>query len=143
MKSKSILYVDSDPDFCFYVKNMIERCDERFRVTLARSAADAIKLLKAKVFDLLLLDYCLDSGTGADVCRISKAQDRSLPVIFYSVLGRDVDRKNAAVAGADTYLSKPEDIGRIVPSIRQLLGIERMEPLPFHGRRPRMPSAIL
>ena len=47
--------------------------------------------------------------------------DLDTPVVFYTGTASDDDRREAADAGAQAYLIKPSDVGRLVETVGQLL----------------------
>ncbi len=59
--------------------------------------------------DLILLDVVMPGKSGLEVCKILKvsSQDQHIPVVMFTALGRDVDRKLGAEAGADGHFIKP------------------------------------
>lgn len=57
-----------------------------YAVTQAASHADAMRILGAESFDLLLLDINLPDATGWDVLRDLRAAGRSLPTVVFSAV---------------------------------------------------------
>lgn len=115
-----ILYVDDDRMnlelMAYWLSN-----DRGFDLTMAIDGREAVNFMETQTFDLFLLDYCLPDITAAGLCRKIRQKDPVVPIIVYSALGRDVDRRSALEAGANAYLTKPEDIHLIEPTIKRLL----------------------
>jgi CheY-like chemotaxis protein len=59
------------------------------------------------------------------LCRAIRLFDPSNPIIFYSALTRDSDLEAAMRAGAQAYLIKPNDLDKIEPTIKRLVGAGR------------------
>mgnify|MGYP000365579902 CR=1 FL=1 len=90
-----------------------------------------LKLFKADIFDLAILDWELPDQTGIDVLRqLRIAQKQNLPVFFTTQRDAEEDIVNALTNGADDYLIKPlrkaELLARL-EAIRRRAGIECAE----------------
>jgi len=59
--------------------------------------------------DLILLDLVMAGKSGLEVCKILKGQAKTkhIPVVMFTALGREVDRKLGADCGADGHFTKP------------------------------------
>lgn len=78
-------------------------------MTTASTGEEALQKVESEVPDLVLLDMVLPGKSGLEVCKILKSQSRTklTPVIMFTVLGREIDRKLSAEAGADGHFIKP------------------------------------
>ena len=74
---------------------------EGYWVSSASNGEEALQLLEQHDPDLVLLDLVMPGKSGLEVCKIIKTQARTknIPVIMFTALGRDVDRKLSAWAG--------------------------------------------
>ena len=74
---------------------------EGYWVSSASNGEEALQLLEQHDPDLVLLDLVMPGKSGLEVCEIIKTQARTknIPVIMFTALGRDVDRKLSAWAG--------------------------------------------
>jgi len=84
--------------------------DERGYHCGAFSSADAFqRAFKKSSFDVVVLDWCLDSGSsGLEVLHwIRKTLTSDVPIIFVTARQDEDDIVTALSAGADDYLSKP------------------------------------
>lgn len=102
-----ILVVDDESDTVNLVKLILEA--DGYLVLAASGGDEALQLAEIEVPDLVLLDLMMPGKSGLEVCRILKSQPRTsnIPVIAFSALGRDVDKKLSREAGADAHLIKP------------------------------------
>lgn len=79
---------------------------EGYAVMAASGQREAMALMKTQVFDLVLLDICLDQGDGYLVCRAIKEQ-YTIPVIFLTASDDENSIVNGFDTGADDYITKP------------------------------------
>lgn len=116
-----ILCVDDDKDTCEMISLMLKMTDYSCAVKLAATAQEALDILEQQSFDLYLLDYRLPDMTGVDLCSRIRQTDKQTPIMFFSAMARDIDRKSAIIAGANDYLVKPNDLERFTETVGQLL----------------------
>lgn len=92
-------------------------------VVTAGTGAEALRLLRDKKPDLVLLDIMLPDITGLDVCRQIKAQDstRLTPVIMLTARGEEMDRVVGFELGADDYVVKPFSVRELTLRIAAVL----------------------
>jgi DNA-binding response OmpR family regulator len=119
--STRILCVDDDFDSRELISFMLRRENDTYIVTTASSIAEAERLINEEPFDLYILDYCLPSKSGIQLCRRIRENDSGTPVLFYSAMKRRVDRELAMQAGASEYLTKPDDFEKLPKRVAQLL----------------------
>ena len=102
-----ILIVDDESDILNLAKVILEK--NGFRVVDASDGDEALVKAEAEMPDLVLLDVVMPGRSGLEICKILKTQvtTKHTPVVMFTVLGRDVDRKLGTEAGADGQLTKP------------------------------------
>jgi len=78
-------------------------------VTTAADGEEALKIIRARNFDLVLLDLMLPGMTGMEICRIIRngPETKHLPIIMLTAKTEEVDRILGLEMGADDYLTKP------------------------------------
>ena len=120
-----ILVVDDESDIVNLLKLILET--EGYRVLPAYDGDEALGLAQMEVPDLVLLDLMMPGKSGLEVCRTLKNQQRTrnTPVIVFTALGRDVDRKLSKEAGADAHLTKPLTHEEILAEVRRCLSEAR------------------
>ncbi len=86
--AKRILVVDDDENILNLERTILEQ--KGFEVTGAGGGAEALRLLEAGSFDLVLLDVMMPEVDGFTVCRKIKDDPRlkDIPVIFLTAKGR-------------------------------------------------------
>ena len=77
--------------------------NEGYKVTLAKSIAEARKTIAGQTFALYILDLTLPDGSGYDICRAVKAQG-DLPVIFLTAYDDEANAVMGFDLGADDYI---------------------------------------
>ena len=116
-----ILYVDNDPESCEWVKNSFLKTKNDFEVVCITGAVDALDRLRRQAFDLIVLEYCLAEMTGPELCSKIRRTDTDTPVVIYSALYRDIDRKKALDAGANAFVVKSDGFSNLTATIQRLL----------------------
>ncbi len=96
-------------------------------VPAAYSAAEARARLREPV-DVVLMDYALPDGTGAEVTRAVKARRPKAPVIMLTAHDDDETVLDSIQAGADGFLSKTASTDEVVAAIRSAHAGETLLP---------------
>ena len=125
-----VLVVEDEPDIRRLVVLTLER--EGFRCRAAATGTEALREVKAKVPDLVVLDLMLPEVDGLEVCRRLRA-DRvtaALPIIMLTAKGDEVDRVVGLEMGADDYLVKPFSPRELTARVRALLRRVRQRETP-------------
>lgn len=120
---KRILYVDDDEMACDMMQELLGSDNDGFDIMAVSSVDAALKWIRDGRFNLYLLDYCLPVRTGAELCSMIRRFDQHTPVLIYSALSRQIDRRRAMEAGADHFLVKPDDMDELQRTVRQLLAV--------------------
>lgn len=116
-----ILLVEDHNFVAQAVKETLE--GEGWRVTLCGDGAVALLRLAGKAtYDLLLCDNQLPSVTGIELVRYVRTlpHRKRMPIIMFSA---SECSREARRAGADAFIRKPQDIGRMVEIIARLLDV--------------------
>ena len=91
-----------------------------FQPTIARTAAEALRLGREEHPDIVLLDLTLPDGDGRDVCRELR-RGSNVPIIMLTARGTVTDRVVGLELGADDYIVKPFATGEVISRIRAVL----------------------
>lgn len=119
VRPATVLHVEDDKTVADAVRDILEL--EGFSVITCVSGAAALRMLEGKEhFDLLLLDNGLPHVSGVELTRRARQlpHRRRTPIIMLSA--GDVETE-AWRAGADAFLKKPDDIGRLTGMVTRLL----------------------
>lgn len=120
-----ILVADDEPDLLNAAKIMLERGG--YQVIEAKDGDEALEKAYSEKPDLIILDVVMPSKTGTEVCRMLKddPQTSSIPILMYTVLGREADSKISEESGADGHLIKPFTPEDLVAIVKKHLDIAR------------------
>lgn len=114
-----VLLVDDDVDFADKLTRWLK--GENYTVDTVHSGADALQLVNAFKFDVIVLDWQMPEMTGLQVCEQLRATGHHTPILFLTGLG-DIDHKESGLnAGGDDYLVKPFDPRELTARIKSLL----------------------
>jgi len=130
-----IVYADSDLESCRFLETLLTGLYQ-LPTTAVTDPTLVLELSAHNPFDLYILDYCFPETTAVEVCRSLRALQVHSPIVVYSALDRDIDRRLAAEAGAELFFSKPDDLPRLGPEIFRLLnfGPVARSPWPDHPK---------
>jgi CheY-like chemotaxis protein len=91
----------------------------------ASSAAEALGLLRAKKFDLLISDIGMADTDGYNLIkqvRSREGEHEHIPAIALTAYARTQDRIRALTAGYNTHVAKPVEIRELVTIVKCLIG---------------------
>ncbi len=117
-RAPRVLLVDDDRELCQMLGEYLSA--EHFEVKSVHDGSDALALLEADEFEILILDVMLPSVSGFDVLRKLGAT-HDTPILMLTARGDDVDRIVGLELGADDYLSKPFNPRELVARVRAIL----------------------
>jgi DNA-binding response OmpR family regulator len=110
-----VLIVEDDESIATSLARGLER--EGFATQLATTGEAA---LRARGYDLVLLDLGLPDVDGFDVCRRLRTGS-DVPIIVVSARSDEVDRVIGLELGADDYIVKPFGFRELVARIRAVM----------------------
>ena len=119
--SKRILVVDDDENILNLEKTILEQ--KGFDVTSAGGGAEALRVLAAATFDLVLLDVMMPEVDGFTVCRKIKDDPRlkDIPVIFLTAKGGGDALAEGFESGAVMYINKPFTANKLLTIVNTML----------------------
>jgi diguanylate cyclase (GGDEF)-like protein len=121
VKTSSVLVVDDEVNIAHFLKDFLE--DNGFTVTLSHTGREGLKAAADQLPDVILLDVDLPDMDGYSVCRSmrQKLSLRNKPILMLTALN---DQRNELIglrAGADDYLTKPVDTGRLLARLNSAI----------------------
>lgn len=121
MLKPRVLLVDDDPDILDVLE--ITLSEENFEISKATNGEEAMKIIRSKPLDLVLLDYNMPKMNGREVCAAVKKDIllRHLPIIMVTGRGEVEDKVGGIDAGADDYIVKPFEPKELLAHIRMIL----------------------
>jgi len=118
----SVLYVDDEPVFLDLCKIYLERGGE-ISLTCTTSPYEALDLLKASRFDVIVSDYQMPDLDGIGFLKQLNERNCTIPFILFTVRGRDEVLLEAISHGATFYLQKGGDpksqFGELIHTIKE------------------------
>lgn len=106
-RQPSLLVVEDEQDLLEVLRFSLSR--EGFSVRTAENGEDAIRMVRQKRPDLIVLDLMLPTIDGLSVCRALRSNDqtRDVPILMLTAKGEESDIVKGLEAGADDYVTKP------------------------------------
>lgn len=122
-----ILIVDDEPDTINLAKMILER--KGYHVVSASTGDEAIQKAESEMPDFIYLDMVMPGKSGLEVCKILKTQSKTkkIPLVMFTALGRDVDKKLSKEAGADGHFLKPFTAEDLIDEIKKHIELVRLE----------------
>jgi phosphate regulon transcriptional regulator PhoB len=119
--AQRILAVDDEQDILELLSYNLSR--DGFTVTTAADGEEALKNIRAKSFDLVILDLMMPNMQGMELCRIlrNNLKTKNLPIIMLTAKTEEVDRILGLEMGADDYLTKPFSPRELVARVKAIL----------------------
>ncbi len=112
-----ILIVDDEKPICDLID--INLSAAGYQCKTVQDGLEAIDLIEAENFDLILLDIMLPGADGFDI--MEYIRPLRIPVIFITARHEVKDRVKGLKLGADDYLVKPFDVVELVARVEAVL----------------------
>ena len=134
---KRILAVDDDATAVGALRQILQ--SRGYEVSVAASGEEALPLLEAEEFDLVLLDVAMPGLSGFEVCRHIRENPKTqdIPVVFLTAKGRLMDMAEGEDAGSDLYLIKPV----LASKLLHMLGLFLTPDAPLAKKKRRHPQS--
>lgn len=119
-----VLIVDDEKD---QVELLCLQIEDEYLPIPAYTGKEAIKLVKAELPDLILLDLMLPECDGYEICSVLKNDPncRFIPIIIVSGFFEKPNKVKATQCGADDFIHKPIDRFELKTRIKSLIRIKR------------------
>jgi len=115
----TILIIDDDDQLRISFEKLL--AEEGYGVESAPSGEAGLKILKARVPDLVILDMRLPGMNGLETFKAIHKIEPKLPVIMMTAFGTTETAIEATKMGAFDYILKPFDIPDMLGNIKQAL----------------------
>ena len=122
MAPPRVLVVEDEQDIAGLIKHTLERSGDA-SVEIAGRGDDALRLIAARMPDLVILDLNLPGLGGDDVCRMlrQRTETANLPIIMLTARTSETDRVAGLDLGADDYVTKPFSLRELGARVRAVL----------------------
>ena len=119
-----VLIIDDEPTMRESCQRVLSKVG--LEVGTASNVPEAIRMIDKWVYDLILLDLVIPGGSGLDVLKRIKAEDREVEVIVISGHGTVQSAVEAMKLGAYTFLPKPFTPNDLRKAVGQALEKRRL-----------------
>lgn len=116
--AKKVLVVDDEKLIVKGIRFSLEQ--DGMEVDCAYDGEEALEKVKAKEYDIVLLDVMLPKVTGFEVCQQIR-EFSSVPVVMLTAKGDDMDKILGLEYGADDYITKPFNILEVKARIKAIM----------------------
>jgi len=106
-KNVNILVVDDNQENLKVVSNYLK--EKSYRIALSLNGENALKIVKDKTIDLILLDVMMPDMDGFEVCKTLKSnpETKDIPIIFLTAKNETEDIVKGFQLGGVDYITKP------------------------------------
>lgn len=120
-----VLIVDDDPINLTIIRDILQ--DDTSSTMLATSGAQALTLLQAREWDLVVADVMMPLMSGYELTRAIRERFTvsELPVLLLTARTRTEDIMAGFHAGANDYVAKPVDAFELRTRVKALAGLKR------------------
>jgi DNA-binding response OmpR family regulator len=117
---KKILLIDDEKDFCFFVKQILERSG-RFQVGIAHTGETGLTLAQQNKPDLIILDVMMPNMSGPDVADALLRNEllKSVPILFLTALvtEEEIGSRLMREIGGRNFIAKPVEAQKLISCI--------------------------
>ena len=116
----SILIVDDDEDTCQNLADILG--DLGYQTETAHDGLTAMQLIRARPYDIALLDFKMPGMNGLELYRAIKRERPETVAIVVSAYTDPATRTEAMGVGAAEVLTKPVDFPRLLGLVERAIG---------------------
>jgi two-component system, OmpR family, alkaline phosphatase synthesis response regulator PhoP len=114
-----ILLVEDSENLAYGLSMSLEL--EGHEVHIAPDGAEAIRLVRDRAFDLIILDLMLPEMDGYRVLKSVRDEGHEQPVLILTARGEEADKVLGFRLGADDYVTKPFGLLELLARVQALL----------------------
>ena len=115
---KKVLIVDDEKLIVKGLRFSLEQ--DGLAVDAAYDGEEALTMIKAEQYDLILLDIMLPKLTGIEVLQMVR-EFSDVPIVMLTAKGDDMDKILGLEYGADDYITKPFNILEVKARIKAIM----------------------
>ncbi|MBI5205790.1 MAG: response regulator [Nitrospirae bacterium] len=121
---KSILIVEDSTTTRSLIRAVIEELGD-FNIVEAPTGFDALKLLPAQDFDLVVTDINMPDINGLELINFVRSNQRysNIPLIIVTTERSEEDKKRGMALGATAYVTKPFKAPELQDIVRNVLNL--------------------
>lgn len=117
-----VLVVEDEPSHLYLTQQYLQRLG--VEPDTAESGPEALRLIRSKPYDVVLMDIGLPGLTGVDVTRQIRSEGgvpKQPQIIAATAQAIEGDRERFLEAGMDDHLSKPFDLADLATLLRRVM----------------------
>lgn len=118
-RNQNILCIDDDTDTRELIKFVFGQSN--YQVTACSTPNEGLQIVQTGAFDAIILDNRFAGITGIEICKEIRRFDPKTPIVLFSADARPSEKEKAFVAGANSYLVKPNDFERLTETVMTLI----------------------
>ena len=118
LKGKHILVVEDYPLMGALLMDLLKQYNH---ASYARSGNEAIKEIKQKRPDIILLDLSLPDMSGLEVARRLRNNQRTKSIPILAMSGSAIEKKTCLEAGCNDFILKPFDTSQLLAQLATLV----------------------
>lgn len=111
-----ILIVEDEPNVASFLKKGLQ--ENSYAVDVASNGKEGAELALVNAYDLILLDVMLPVQDGWETLQQIRKKGITTPVLMLTALGETEDKIRGLDYGADDYLTKPFEFGKILAHVQ-------------------------
>jgi len=121
-----ILVVDDQPDMLAMVVRALE--EDQYIVSKAANGPEALRMIDARMPDLVVLDYKMSGMDGMAVTKALRARTttQALPVLMLTAMTDEPSTRAGFEAGVTDYVTKPFSVPQLTARVRACLARTRL-----------------
>jgi two-component system chemotaxis response regulator CheY len=122
MSRRRILIVEDSPTMRQLLAFALKRLKDA-EVVEASDGMDGLRKVTSDHFDLALVDINMPVMDGLKLIHLIRDEEslKAMPIVVITTEGADEDRERAMALGADEYLTKPVQAGKVLAVVKGLL----------------------
>jgi DNA-binding NtrC family response regulator len=132
MPAKRILIADDDPAILRTCRKILEHAG--YEVTTAPDGDSALRLLKSRHYDLLLVDMLMPGLSGLETVSFARQADPALMILMFTAYATIQTAVEAVKRGVFDYLAKPFTADQLRSAVEQSLRQKQLLEEKFNPR---------
>ena len=116
--AKKVLVVDDEKLIVKGIRFSLEQ--DGMEVDCAYDGEEALRMVREKTYDMILLDVMLPKFDGFEVCQQIR-EFSNMPIVMLTAKGDDMDKILGLEYGADDYITKPFNILEVKARIKAII----------------------
>ncbi len=115
-----VAIIEDDPNMRNLLQDSINKCDDMIVTGQASNVKEALGMIEAGGYEVLLCDLGLPDGSGITLIRQEALTGRNTDILVITMFGNQSKVLDAVQAGARGYLLKDEHIDKCMEAIRNI-----------------------